>query len=48
LVVDDDRAVLNAVERDLRRQYGRDYRLVKSDSGEAALRRSDNSRNATT
>jgi thioredoxin reductase (NADPH) len=28
---------LNAVERDLRRQYGRDYRFVKSDSGQAAL-----------
>ncbi len=37
LLVDDDRAVLNAVERDLRRQYGRDYRFLKSDSGQAAL-----------
>ena len=37
LVVDDDRAVLNAVERDLRQKYGRDYRIVKAESGAAAL-----------
>jgi thioredoxin reductase (NADPH) len=37
IAVDDDRAVLNAVERDLRQQYGRDYRVVKADSGAAAL-----------
>jgi thioredoxin reductase (NADPH) len=37
IAVDDDRAVLNAVERDLRQRYGRDYRVVKTDSGAAAL-----------
>jgi thioredoxin reductase (NADPH) len=35
--VDDDRPVLNAVERDLRRQYGRDFRVLGADSGPAAL-----------
>ncbi len=33
LITDDDSAVLNAVERDLRRKYGREYRIAKSDSG---------------
>lgn len=37
LAVDDDRAVLNAVERDLRQKYGRDYRIVKAESGAQAL-----------
>jgi len=37
LAVDDDRAVLNAVERDLRQKYGREYRVLKADSGEQAL-----------
>jgi thioredoxin reductase (NADPH) len=37
MAVDDDRAVLNSVERDLRQKYGRDYRIVKADSGAAAL-----------
>jgi thioredoxin reductase (NADPH) len=37
LCVDDDRSVLNAVERDLRQKYGRDYRILKADSGQAAL-----------
>ncbi|OGO21322.1 MAG: fused response regulator/thioredoxin-disulfide reductase [Chloroflexi bacterium RBG_16_51_16] len=37
LITDDDTAVLNAVERDLRRKYGRDYRITKSDSGAKAL-----------
>lgn len=37
MAVDDDRSVLNAVERDLRQMYGRDFRLVKAESGEAAL-----------
>jgi thioredoxin reductase (NADPH) len=37
LAVDDDRVVLNAVERDLRQQYGREYRILKADSGEQAL-----------
>ena len=37
LAVDDDRAVLNSVERDLRQKYGRDYRVLKADSGGQAL-----------
>lgn len=37
LAVDDDSAVLNAVDRDLRQKYGRDYRIIKSGSGEQAL-----------
>ncbi|HET7089453.1 MAG TPA: FAD-dependent oxidoreductase [Anaerolineae bacterium] len=35
--IDDEPAVLNAVERDLRKQYGRDYRILKADSGITAL-----------
>ena len=35
--VDDEPAVLNAVERDLRRQYGREYRILKATSGTSAL-----------
>ncbi len=37
LAVDDDRVVLSAVERDLRRRYGKDYRVIGAGSGEAAL-----------
>jgi thioredoxin reductase (NADPH) len=37
MAVDDDRAVLASVERDLRQKYGRDYRIVKAESGAAAL-----------
>jgi thioredoxin reductase (NADPH) len=37
LAVDDEHAVLNAVERDLRSQYGRNYRVLAADSGAAAL-----------
>ncbi|HET7009219.1 MAG TPA: FAD-dependent oxidoreductase [Anaerolineales bacterium] len=37
MTVDDDAAVLNAVERDLRRRYARDYRILKAASGEVAL-----------
>ena len=37
LTIDDDPEVLRAVERDLRRRYGREYRVVRADSGEAAL-----------
>ena len=37
VTIDDDRAVLNAIERDLRQKYGREYRIIKSDSGQAAL-----------
>jgi thioredoxin reductase (NADPH) len=37
LSVDDDADVLRAIERDLRSQYGADYRVIGSDSPEAAL-----------
>src|SRR5438477_2729467 len=37
LAVDDDTNVLSAVERDLRRHYGAEYRIVRADSGESAL-----------
>lgn len=37
IVVDDEQVVLNAVERDLRAKYGRDYRIAKANSGAAAL-----------
>lgn len=37
LSVDDDPQVLSAVSRDLRRRYGENYRIVRADSGEAAL-----------
>ncbi len=37
LTVDDDAEVLRAVERDLRRKYGGDYRVLRADSGVAAL-----------
>ncbi len=37
LCLDDDPMVLNAVERDLRQKYGQDYRLIKINSGSAAL-----------
>lgn len=37
LAIDDDRAVLNSVERDLRQKYGRDYRIHKAESGSQAL-----------
>lgn len=37
LTVDDEPEVLRAVERDLRRKYGKDYRVLGADSGTAAL-----------
>ena len=37
LTLDDDTNVLRAVERDLRRQYGSEYRVVRADSGSSAL-----------
>jgi thioredoxin reductase (NADPH) len=37
LALDDEPAVLNAVERDLRQKYGRDYRIMKADAGATAL-----------
>ncbi len=35
--VDDDPEVLRAVERDLRRRYAREYRVLRADSGQSAL-----------
>jgi thioredoxin reductase (NADPH) len=37
MTVDDEPAVLNAVERDLRQHYGGDYRILKANSGAQAL-----------
>src|SRR5512145_3207609 len=37
LVVDDEPQVLNAVERDLRRRFGSDFRVIKTSSGKEAL-----------
>ena len=37
LTVDDDPAVSRAVARDLRRQFGEQYRIVRAESGETAL-----------
>ncbi|MGH9833774.1 MAG: FAD-dependent oxidoreductase [Blastocatellia bacterium] len=37
LTVDDDAEVLRAVERDLRREYGARFRVLRADSGEKAL-----------
>ena len=37
LAVDDEPSVARAVERDLRRRYGRDYRVLRAGSGDEAL-----------
>ena len=37
LTVDDDPEVLRAIERDLRRQYGERYRVLRAESGAVAL-----------
>ncbi len=37
LTLDDDVGVLRAIERDLRSEYGSEYRIVSADSGAAAL-----------
>lgn len=37
LSVDDESQVLNALNRDLRQQYGKDYRVMKASSGKEAL-----------
>lgn len=37
LAVDDEPAVLSAIERDLRQKYGKEYQLVRAESGNAAL-----------
>ena len=35
--IDDDPEVLRAIERDLRREFGKDYRILRADSGPSAL-----------
>ena len=37
LAVDDEPTVLGAVSRDLRREYGQQYRVMRADSGVGAL-----------
>ncbi len=37
LTVDDDPAVLQSISRDLRKQYGDRFKIVRADSGDAAL-----------
>jgi thioredoxin reductase (NADPH) len=37
LIVDDEIQVLNAVERDLRQRYAREYKIIKASSGKEAL-----------
>ncbi len=37
LTVDDETQARNAVERDLRQQYGAGYRIIKAGSGAEAL-----------
>jgi thioredoxin reductase (NADPH) len=37
LTVDDDLQVVRAIERDLRRQYGKRFRILKAESGQEAL-----------
>jgi len=37
LTIDDDPEVLRAIERDLRGEYGENFRVVRADSGKAAL-----------
>ena len=38
LTVDDDADVLSAVARDLRKRYGKDYRVLRADSGATGLK----------
>ncbi|MHA2172993.1 MAG: response regulator, partial [Candidatus Kariarchaeaceae archaeon] len=37
LTVDDEVQVLNAIERDLRSKYGKEYRIIKANSGNEAI-----------
>jgi thioredoxin reductase (NADPH) len=37
LAVDDEPAVLSAIARDLRREYGKEYRVLRAESGQEAL-----------
>ncbi len=41
LVIDDDAEVLRAIARDLRRQYGEAYRILRAETGEEALEATD-------
>jgi thioredoxin reductase (NADPH) len=38
LTVDDDREVLRAIERDLRRRYASEYRVLRAESGQEATK----------
>lgn len=42
--IDDDLGVLGAMARDLRREYGADYRIMRTDSGEKAFAMLENAR----
>jgi thioredoxin reductase (NADPH) len=37
ILVDDDPSVLNALAHDVGREFGKDFRIVRADSGAAAL-----------
>ncbi len=37
LTVDDDREVSRAIERDLRRKYASDFRVLRAESGQAEM-----------
>ena len=37
LSIDDEPQVLNTINRDLRQNYGKDYRVLKAGSGKEAL-----------
>jgi thioredoxin reductase (NADPH) len=37
IIVDDDEQVLRAIQRDIRRRYRKDYRVIAADSGKEAL-----------
>ena len=37
IAVDDEPEVLRSVERDLRRKYGQQYRILRADSGASAI-----------
>jgi thioredoxin reductase (NADPH) len=37
LIVDNNRDLLNQIQRDLERRYGRRYRIITASSGEEAL-----------
>jgi len=47
ITVDDDVEVLRAIERDLRRKYAGEYRVLRADSGQSALEIVRNSSSGT-